>query len=105
MLRFVFQTVSVGGVHANAMIMGTFHPLAVGDPRALTPFVTAQLARKYKTDGMNAYVDLIQNKERELGVDIITHQKWSASLVSFTNLPLVAHETNTGAEPTTSMEF
>ena len=87
------------------MIMGTFHPLVVGYPKVLTPFVTAELARKYKTEGMNAYVNLIQNKERELGIDIITHQKWSVSLVSFTNLPFVAHGTNTGAEPITSMEF
>lgn len=57
---FVFQTVSVGGVHANATII-------------------AELARRYKTEGINAYVDLIQNKERELGIDIITHQKWSGA--------------------------
>ena len=46
----------------------------------LTSFVTAELARRYETEGINAYVDLIQNKERELGIDIITHQKWSVSL-------------------------
>ena len=39
-------------------------------------FVTAELARRYQTEGVNAYVDLIQNRERELGIDIITHQKW-----------------------------
>lgn len=42
----------------------------------LTSFVAAELAKRYQTEGINAYVDLIQNKERELGVDIITHQKW-----------------------------
>ena len=45
--------------------------------RDLTPSVTAELARRYQTEGVNAYVDLIQNKERELGIDIIAHQKWS----------------------------
>jgi len=60
-----------------------------------TPFVTAELARRYQTEGINAYVDLVQNKERELGVDIITHQKWSVSLVSFINLSFVAHTRQT----------
>lgn len=45
--------------------------------RDLTSSVTAELARRYQTEGVNAYVDLIQNKERELGIDIIAHQKWS----------------------------
>jgi hypothetical protein len=54
--------VSVGGVHANATIIGTFHPFGVGYLRVLIPFVIAELARRYKTEGINAYVDLIQNK-------------------------------------------
>jgi len=44
--------------------------------RDLTSVITAELARRYQTEGVNAYVDLIQNRERELGIDIITHQKW-----------------------------
>jgi isocitrate lyase len=28
---------------------------------------------------MLAYVDLIQRRERELGVDVLTHQKWSGA--------------------------
>lgn len=28
---------------------------------------------------MLAYIKLVQQKERELGVDILTHQKWFAS--------------------------
>ena len=28
---------------------------------------------------MLAYVDLIQRKEKELGTDILTHQKWSGA--------------------------
>ena len=59
--------------------------------RELTSFVTAELGRRYKTEGINAYVDLIQNKERELGVDIITHQKWSVSVPPPSSIPRVAH--------------
>ena len=36
----------------------------------------AELSRRYKEDGMLAYTQLVQQKERELGVDILTHQKW-----------------------------
>ena len=28
---------------------------------------------------MLAYVDLIQRREKELGVDVLTHQKWSGA--------------------------
>jgi len=57
---FVFQTISVGGLHANGAAMG-------------------ELAARYKDEGIAAYVDLVQNKERALGLDILTHQKWSGA--------------------------
>ena len=28
---------------------------------------------------MKAYVELIQRKEREIGCDVLTHQKWSGA--------------------------
>jgi len=57
---FVFQLISLAGLHSTACI-------------------TAELAQKYQTDGMLAYVDLIQKKEKELGCDVLTHQKWSGA--------------------------
>ena len=36
----------------------------------------AELAARYKTDGMLAYVELIQRREKEMGCDVLTHQKW-----------------------------
>jgi len=30
-------------------------------------------------DGMKAYVEEIQRKEREIGCDVLTHQKWSGA--------------------------
>merc|ERR1739846_293963 len=36
-------------------------------------------AREYATKGAAAYVQLIQRKEREHGVETLTHQKWSGS--------------------------
>jgi len=71
-------------VHANATIIGTFHPFPFVRLREdLISFITAELARRYQTEGINAYVNLIQNKERELGIDIITHQKWFAPSIDY----------------------
>ncbi|KZV69727.1 isocitrate lyase and phosphorylmutase [Peniophora sp. CONT] len=57
---FVLQIVSVAGVHVNAVAM-------------------AELAQSYSKDGVLAYVKLVQNKEREIGCDVLTHQKWSGA--------------------------
>ncbi|KAL8966151.1 MAG: hypothetical protein Q9197_006148 [Variospora fuerteventurae] len=57
---FVLQLISLAGLHSNAT-------------------VTAELSRAFKSDGMLAYVSLIQRREKELGVDVLTHQKWSGA--------------------------
>lgn len=57
---FVLQLISLAGLHSTATI-------------------TAELSRDFKIDGMLAYVKLIQRREKELGVDVLTHQKWSGA--------------------------
>lgn len=57
---FVLQLISLAGLHSTATI-------------------TAELSRDFKTDGMLAYVKLVQRREKELGVDVLTHQKWSGA--------------------------
>jgi len=57
---FVLQLISLAGLHADAVVM-------------------AELAQRYKTEGMLAYVELIQRKEKEIGCDVLTHQKWSGA--------------------------
>jgi isocitrate lyase len=57
---FVLQLVSLAGLHSTATI-------------------TSELSRNFKADGMLAYVNLIQRREKELGVDVLTHQKWSGA--------------------------
>lgn len=57
---FVLQLISLAGLHSNATI-------------------TAELSRDFKTDGMLAYVRLVQRREKDLGVDVLTHQKWSGA--------------------------
>lgn len=57
---FVLQLISLAGLHSTAA-------------------VTAELSRDFKSNGMLAYVNLIQRREKELGVDVLTHQKWSGA--------------------------
>lgn len=57
---FVLQLISLAGLHTGAA-------------------ATCELSRRFKTDGMLAYVDLVQKKEKELGCDVLTHQKWSGA--------------------------
>jgi len=57
---FVFQPCSLAGLHSNAV-------------------VSAELAARFKEEGMLAYVELIQEKEREIGCDVLTHQRWSGA--------------------------
>ncbi|KIV77764.1 isocitrate lyase [Exophiala sideris] len=57
---FVLQLISLAGLHSGATI-------------------TAELSRGFKEDGMLAYVKLVQSREKELGVDVLTHQKWSGA--------------------------
>lgn len=57
---FVLQLISLAGLHSTATI-------------------TAELSREFERDGMLAYVDLVQRREKKLGVDVLTHQKWSGA--------------------------
>ncbi|KAF8208838.1 isocitrate lyase icl [Mycena galopus ATCC 62051] len=50
----------LGGLHSNAYISDLF-------------------AKEFAKTGMKAYVELVQRKERELGTDVLTHQKWSGA--------------------------
>ncbi|KAL2830277.1 isocitrate lyase [Aspergillus cavernicola] len=57
---FILQLISLAGIHSGATI-------------------TAELSRAFKDEGMLAYVRLVQSREKELGVDVLTHQKWSGA--------------------------
>ncbi|KAI6044704.1 isocitrate lyase [Pisolithus marmoratus] len=59
-LGFCWQFITLGGLHSNAYISDLF-------------------ASAFATEGMKAYVELIQTKEREIGCDVLTHQKWSGA--------------------------
>jgi len=57
---FVLQIVSLAGLHSTAVM-------------------TAELSSRFKEDGMLAYLELVQRKEKELGCDVLTHQRWSGA--------------------------
>mmetsp|Transcript_15679 Transcript_15679/g.37390 ORF Transcript_15679/g.37390 Transcript_15679/m.37390 type:complete len:564 (+) Transcript_15679:3-1694(+) len=58
-IGFVWQFITLAGFHANSLATDVF-------------------ARRFASDsGMLAYVSLIQRREREFGVETLTHQKWS----------------------------
>jgi isocitrate lyase len=68
----------------------------------LTECPLAELAARYKDDGMLAYVELVQRKEKEIGCDVLTHQKWFVSFSPFRS-EYVINIHDTGAVPTTSI--
>ena len=57
---FVLQLISLAGLHSGAAM-------------------TAELSKAFKTDGMLAYVNLVQRKEKEIGTDVLKHQAWSGA--------------------------
>ncbi|KAI7876957.1 isocitrate lyase [Lichtheimia hyalospora FSU 10163] len=59
-LGFVWQFITLGGLHANALASGIF-------------------AKAYKEHGMYGYVANVQRKERENSIDVLQHQKWSGA--------------------------
>ena len=42
-------------------------------------YISDLFARSYAQEGMKAYVELIQRREREIGCDVLTHQRWSGA--------------------------
>ncbi|OCK84765.1 isocitrate lyase and phosphorylmutase [Lepidopterella palustris CBS 459.81] len=57
---FVLQLISLAGLHSTATL-------------------TCELSKAFKNEGMLAYVNLVQRKEKEIGCDVLTHQKWSGA--------------------------
>eukprot|EP01063_Lacrimia_lanifica_P026339 TRINITY_DN353_c0_g1_i2.p3 TRINITY_DN353_c0_g1~~TRINITY_DN353_c0_g1_i2.p3 ORF type:complete len:248 (+),score=140.91 TRINITY_DN353_c0_g1_i2:231-974(+) len=59
---FAWQFCTLAGLHSNALMVDTF-------------------TKDYAQRGMRAYVEKIQRQERDLGVETLTHQKWSGAQV------------------------
>jgi hypothetical protein len=61
-------------LHSNAVATGTLPYLPMKEP--LLTYEIAELSARFKEEGMLAYVKLVQRKEKEIGCDVLTHQKW-----------------------------
>jgi isocitrate lyase len=59
-LGYCWQFITLAGFHSNGLII-------------------TELARSYAEQGMLAYIQNIQRKEREAKVELLTHQKWSGA--------------------------
>ncbi|KAI9888194.1 MAG: isocitrate lyase 1 [Bogoriella megaspora] len=59
-LGYCWQFITLAGLHQTALMADKF-------------------SREYAKQGMRAYGELIQEPEMELGVDVVTHQKWSGA--------------------------
>ena len=59
-LGYTWQFITLAGCHSNGLIV-------------------TRLARSYGDQGMLAYVRDIQRVERDSGVELLTHQKWSGA--------------------------
>lgn len=57
----VWQFITLGGLHSNAYISDLF-------------------AAAFAKEGMKAYVELVQRRERDIGCDVLTHQTVRPSL-------------------------
>ena len=57
---FVWQFITLAGLHSNGLI-------------------SEQFASGFAKRGMHAYVNMIQRQEREHGVEMIKHQRWSGA--------------------------
>ena len=77
---FVLQLISLAGIHSTALI-------------------THELSKAFREDGMLAYVNLIQRKERESGTDMLTHQRWSGAQY----MDRVLQTVSSGTSSTSSM--
>ena len=55
-------------------------------------YLAADLSRRFQEDGMLAYVNEVQRKEKAIGCDVLTHQKWCVMghLLSHTDVDVVA---------------
>ena len=79
---FVLQLISLAGLHSNAAATGNAQIILLFSRKTNTLFCAAELSERFKTDGMLAYVELVQRKEKEIGCDVLTHQKWCVNIQS-----------------------
>jgi isocitrate lyase len=80
---FAIQLVSLGGLHSTGLMScePNFYPDRQSILVTFTDFdsISDRMAKTYMSDGMLAYVNNVQKPEKEEGVDLLRHQKWSGA--------------------------
>lgn len=89
--NFVLQIVSLGGVHVNAVSFW-------------------ELINKFAENGMESYVNLVQEKEKQLNCDVLKHQIWSGielidSMVNVIQNGSSVHTSSTRGDSFTEKQF
>lgn len=79
-ISFVLQLISLAGLHSNA-VTTCMHCLTSLVLLLINDNLTVELSSRFKEDGMLAYVELIQRIEKEIGCDVLTHQKWLSTII------------------------
>jgi len=74
-LGYCWQFITLAGFHCDALGIDNF-------------------AKSYATRGAAAYVQLVQREERKLGVETLTHQKWSGADLTDTMINVVSSGTS-----------
>ncbi|CCD24273.1 methylisocitrate lyase ICL2 NDAI_0C06140 [Naumovozyma dairenensis CBS 421] len=57
---FILQLVSLAGLHSDGLAFW-------------------ELVKSFENNGMQGYVSTVQEREREIGSDVLTHQRWSGA--------------------------
>eukprot|EP00164_Ancoracysta_twista_P000859 GFYU01001131.1.p1 GENE.GFYU01001131.1~~GFYU01001131.1.p1 ORF type:complete len:561 (-),score=209.25 GFYU01001131.1:1242-2924(-) len=88
-MGFTWQFITLAGFHTNALAIDNF-------------------AKDYGKRGVIAYVETIQRQERKLGVETLTHQKWSGAELADQQLQVAtggACSTSSMGEGVTESQF
>ena len=82
-LGFIFQFITVSCPSSAPLPIRLFSVLIHEQLAGLhsNAYINELFASSFKTEGMKAYVELIQRREREIGCDVLTHQKVSEHCV------------------------
>jgi isocitrate lyase len=79
-LGFVWQFITVS-YHIRFPVVTPMLPTSLSQLGGLhsSAYISDLFAKSFAAEGMKAYVELIQRKERDIGCDVLTHQKWSGA--------------------------
>lgn len=73
-LGFVWQFITVSIAWVRFLTNGSLDMLKLGGLHS-NAYISDLFAKNYAKTGMKAYVEIVQRREREIGCDVLTHQR------------------------------